>query len=122
MNLQMQRRLEQFARLAELPLIRIEPRMAFVLSPLRLYIEVVDERVVMTLAARVDHDQRSRILKRLLSAWRPSAFQGVPVRAFAARDYQLLACSPAPGSDSEDWLVCYKAMRRMLEQQTGARA
>ncbi|MEX3956739.1 secretion protein [Trinickia sp. EG282A] len=122
MNLQTQRRLEQFARLAELPVIRIEPRMEFALPPFRLYVEVVNERVVMTLAARVDAKERARILKLLLSAWRPAALHGVPVRAFAVRGYQLLACSPAPGSDSGEWLTCYKAMRRILEHHAGGRA
>lgn len=96
--------------------------MEFALPPFRLYIEVVHERVVMTLAARIDAKQRSRILKQLLSGWRPAALQGVPVRAFAMRNYQLLACSPPPGSDGGEWLTCYEAMRRLLEQHAGARA
>ncbi len=122
MDLQTQRRLEKFARLAELPVIRIEPRMEFALPPLRLYIEVVHERVVMTLAAPVDAKERLSILKQLLSAWRPAALQGIPVRAFPVRNYLLLACSPPPDSDGGEWLICYEAMRKMLERHAGTLA
>jgi type III secretion system chaperone SycN len=115
MNLQTQRRLEQFARLAELPVTRMEPRMEFALPPFRLYLEVIRERVVLTLAVRVDAVDRTRVLKKLLASCHPAALCGVPLRAYAAREFQLLSCAPAPGSDAGEWLTCYKVMRRMLE-------
>jgi type III secretion system chaperone SycN len=121
MDLQTERRFEQFARLAELPVKRMEPRMEFMLPPLRLYVEVVDERVLLTLALRVEAVHRARILKSLLHACNPYFLQGVLLRAYSVRDLQLLSCAPAPRSDGRQWLECYKTMRRLLETHAGNR-
>src|ERR1700738_1876824 len=114
MNLQTERRLEQFTRLAELPVTHIEPRMEFMLPPLRLYVEVIAERerVLLTLALRVEAVHRAQVLKNLLLACNPYLLQGVPLRAYCARDIQLLSCAPAPSSDVNHWLNCYRTMRR----------
>jgi type III secretion system chaperone SycN len=122
MDLQTERRLEQFTRLAELPVTRMEPRMEFMLPPFRLYVEVVDERVLLTLALRVEAVHRAQVLKNLLHACNPYLLQGVPLRAYSVRDIQLLSCSPAPRSDGGQWLNCYRTMRRLLETHAGRRA
>ncbi|HTI18312.1 MAG TPA: secretion protein [Trinickia sp.] len=122
MDLQTQRRLEHFAQLADLPVIRIEPCMEFVLPPFRLYIEVIDERVMMTVAVRVATVDRSRVLKALLARCHPALLQGIPLRAYAARDFQFLSCSPAANSDAGHWLTCYRVMCRLLDTHAGTHA
>jgi type III secretion system chaperone SycN len=122
MDLQTERRLEQFARLAELPVTRMEPRMEFALPPLRLYVEVIDGRVLLTLALRVESVDRAQVMKKLLRACNPSLLQGVPLRAYTVRDIQLLSCAPAPGSDGGSWLNCYRTMHRLLETHARSRS
>jgi type III secretion system chaperone SycN len=122
MDLQTERRLEQFARLAELPVTRMEPRMEFVLPPFRLYVEVVDERVLLTLALRIETVHRAHILKNLLRACNPYLLQGVPLRAYSVGDIQLISCAPAPRSEGGQWLDCYRTMRRLLETHAGSRS
>lgn len=115
MNLQTQRQLEQFARLVDLPLLRIEPRMEFALPPLRLYLEVIEDRLWLTLARRVGAENTSGTLEKMLAACHPGLLQGIPVRAYTVRDMQLLTCAPPPDSDSRLWMRCYKVMRRLLD-------
>jgi type III secretion system chaperone SycN len=122
MDLQTERRLEQFARLAELPVKRMEPRMEFTLPPLRLYVEAIDDRVLLTLALPIEAVHRAQVLKNLLRACNPYLLQGVPLRAYCVRDIQLLSCAPARHSDGSQWLDCYRTMCRLLETHARSRS
>lgn len=114
MDLQMQRSLEEFLRLAELSPCCVDTRMEFSLPPFRLYIEHLQGRVLLSLARQIDACRRTSTLKILLRRCQPACSQGVPLRAYQLNGYQLLSCAPAPGSDVNQWLDCLNLMRRLL--------
>lgn len=114
MDLQTQRSLEKFLRLAELSAGRVETRMEFSLPPFRLYIEYLQGRVLLTLARQIDACRRISTLKSLLRRCQPACNQGVPLRAYLLNGAQLLSCAPAPGNDANQWLDCLNVMRRLL--------
>ena len=122
MDLQTERRLEQFARLAELPVTRMEPRMEFMLPPFRLYVEVVDERVLLTLALSVEAVHRAQVLKNLLRACNPYLLQGVPLRAYSVRDIQLLVARLRRAAIAANGWTATEPMRRLLETHSGRRS
>jgi len=115
MNLQTQRRLEQFLRLAELPVQRIDTRMEFAFARTRFYLELVGERAVFTLARAIEPVHREESLKKLMRLAHPAALQGVPLRAFLLSKQQALSCAPAPLADGTHWLRCYRTMWRLLD-------
>ncbi|BBE08767.1 secretion system apparatus [Mycoavidus cysteinexigens] len=119
MDLQTQRRLEQFLRLSDLPSVRITPRMEFVVPPYRLYIEYLDERILLSLARQIEAPHRVVVLKSLLNRCQPARLQGVPLRAYVLRNHQVLSCSPAPESEVNHWIACYHTMRRLLDAHFG---
>ncbi|MHC8403431.1 hypothetical protein ACYZTX_29390 [Pseudomonas sp. MDT1-17] len=114
MDLQTQRSLEEFLRLADLSPCRVDARMEFSQPPLRLYIEYLQGRILLSLARQIDPCQRISSLKTLLRRCQPACSRGVPLRAYLLNDYQLLSCAPAPGSDVNQWLDCLNVMRRLL--------
>lgn len=115
MNLQTQRRLEQFLRLAELPVVRIDTRMEFAVASKRFYLELVGERAVFTLTRPIESVHRDASLRKLLRLTHPSGLQGVPLRAFTLSNRLALSCAPAPFGDGPHWLHCYRTMSRMLD-------
>lgn len=119
MDLQTERRLEQFLRLSDLPLTRIAPRMEFSVPPLRLYIEYTEGRILLSVSRPIAPAHRIEVLKRLLAACHPARTAGVPLRAYTLREHQVLSCAPAPGSETGDWIACHQAMRRLLETCAG---
>ncbi|CAI8756485.1 hypothetical protein [Pseudomonas zeae] len=114
MDLQTQRSLEEFLRLADLSPCRVDTRMEFSLPPFRLYIEHLQGRVLLSLARQIDPCRRLITLKALLRRCQPGCTQGVPLRAYLLNDQQLLSCAPAQGSDINHWLDCLNVMRRLL--------
>jgi type III secretion system chaperone SycN len=116
MDLQTQRSLEEFLRLADLAPCRVDTRMEFSLPPFRLYIEHLQGRVLLSLARQIDACRRLSTLITLLRRCQPAYNQGVPLRAYLLNDQQLLSCAPAPGSDVNHWLDCLNVMRRLLMQ------
>lgn len=119
MDLQTQRRLEQFLRLSDLPNTRITPRMEFTLPPYRLYIEYLDNRILLSLARSIELPHRATALKTLLTRCQPARTQGVPLRAYVLRNYQVLSYSPAPDSEVSHWIACHHTMRRLLDAHAG---
>ena len=120
MDLQNERRLEQFFRLLELPVTKIESRMEFVLRPFRLYVEYVQGRLLLSLGLPVEASRGTEALKKLLGLCLPARTQGVPLRGYVVKDNLVLSCAPPAGSDVAQWRTCYQAMRRLLEMSTGA--
>lgn len=114
MDLQTQRSLEEFLRLADLAPCRVDTRMEFLLPPFRLYIEHLAGRVLLSLGRPVDACRRLNTLKTLLRRCQPASTKGVPLRAYLLNDQQMLSCAPAPGGDVNHWLDCLNVMRRLL--------
>jgi type III secretion system chaperone SycN len=119
MDLQTERRLEQFLRLSDFPVDRVETRMEFSFPPFRLYIEYTNGRVLLSLARKVEACRRIQTLKTLLGCCQPACTQGVPLRAYALGDHQVLSCGLVPGSDVNQWIRCLQTMRRLLATHVG---
>lgn len=120
MDLQMERRMEQFLTLSDLPVTRIERCMEFIVPPFRLYIECLDGRVLLSLGRPVVAACRIEVLKRLLGHCLPARLPGVPLRACLLEDQPFLCCAPAPGSETGLWIACHQEMRRLLDDIAGA--
>lgn len=119
MELQTERRLEQFLQLADLPASQIASRMEFSMPPFRLYVECLDDHILFTLGREVEPSYQSRALRRLLSACHPARTQGTPIRVWQLRGQQMLSCSPSKESDVSHWLSCLQTLRRLLDIITG---
>ncbi|MEG3130515.1 type III secretion chaperone SycN [Pantoea cypripedii] len=119
MELQTERRLEQFLQLAELPTSQISSRMEFVMQPFRLYIECLDRHILLTLGQEVEPSYQTQILRKSLKACHPARTQGSPVRAWQLRGQQMLSCSPLKESGVNHWLACLNSLRRLLEMLNG---
>lgn len=114
MDLQTQRRLEEFLRLADLAVCRVETRMEFSRPPHRLYIEHLQGRVLLSLSRPLDTCQHLHTLTTLLRRCHPAISRGVPLRAYVLNQQQVLSCAPSPDSDASQWLDCLNVMRRLL--------
>ena len=119
MDLQTERLIEQYLKLANLTVIRIEPRMEFVLPPLHHYIEYVNNRILLSLSSPIDPPRRDEVLPALLRRCVPARTSGVPLRAYVVKNRLVLSCSPAPNTDVRHWLSCGQVMRRLLDTRTG---
>lgn len=120
MDLQMERRMEQFLELSGLSAARTEPCMEFIMPPCRLYIECLDGRILLSLGRPVAAACRVEVLKRLLGQCLSTRLPGVPLRACLLQDQSFLSCSPARDSGPGHWMACHQEMRRLLDAAAGA--
>jgi type III secretion system chaperone SycN len=119
MDLQTERRLEQFVRILGLPCIRISERMEFAYAQMHLLIEVVERRLVLSFVWIVDTAFRDDALKRLLSRSNPQRTHGVVLRAFASGSHLVLSCAFPNHTVVSDWLAIHGTMRRIAEAHAG---
>lgn len=119
MELQIQRQIEQFLRLVELPMLRVESQMEFHLPPFQFYIECLDEHILLTLGREVELPYQKDVLKKLLTASHPARTQGTPLRVWQLSGWQMLSCAPVKESEITHWLICFQVMRRLLEITAG---
>ncbi|WNN43866.1 MULTISPECIES: type III secretion chaperone SycN [Winslowiella] len=119
MELQTERRLEKFLQLADLTAQCIEERMEFSMPPYQLYIESLDEHILLTLGREVEPAYQIEVMKKLLTACHPSRTQGTPVRVWQLHGQQMLSCAPTKESDTTHWLMCMHTLRRLLETTAG---
>ena len=120
MDLQSERRLEQFLRILDFPHARLDERMEFVHAQMRLFVEFVEERLVLSLACAIEAARRNEALTRLLARCDPMRMHGLVVRAFSAGGQLVLSCALPRDAGVDDWLACHRTMRRLLD--TYARA
>ncbi len=119
MDLQTERRLEQFLRLSDLHCTRIDTRLEFIQSAMRFFIEYIEGRILLSFVQPVETSRRMDMLKALLLRCQPARTQGVVLRACVTRDHLMLSCAPAPDSDVSHWLLCQRTMRRLLDAHAG---
>lgn len=119
MDLQTERRLEQFLRLSDLHCTRIEARLEFIQSPMRFFIEYLEGRILLSFVRPVEASRRMDTLKALLLRCQPARTQGVVLRACVTRDHLMLSCALAPDSDVNHWMLCQRTMRRLLDTHAG---
>lgn len=122
MDLQTERRLEQFFRLLDLPIIRIDSRMEIVDPPFRLYIEYFSERILMSVALPIAGFWPDKPLQKLLELCQPERSQGLPLRAYMLSDRLVLSCSPIPENTAEQWTQLYRLLQRLLQVSLGGEA
>ncbi|MGC7406721.1 hypothetical protein ACPWR0_22285 [Pandoraea pneumonica] len=117
-DLQTQRKLEQFFELLALPARAIEPRMRIVLAPCYLMIEAGATGVTFVLTL-IDRAVRAeRWLPLLLQTCAPEWSRGIPVKACVAKGRPMLIATPPAASrmQASDWLHCLARMRQLLER------
>jgi type III secretion system chaperone SycN len=115
MGLQTERRLEQFLQLADLPSTQVSSRMEFSMPPFQLYVECLEEHILLTLSREIEDAYQGTAFVKSLSACHPARTQGTPIRTWQLKGKQMLSCSPGKYSDVSHWLACLQTMRRMLE-------
>ncbi|MCC7005728.1 MAG: hypothetical protein IT497_03655 [Ottowia sp.] len=120
MDLQTERRLEQFFYLARLPIIRMESRMEVVDPPFRLYVESQQDRVVFAVVLPIDKAQSFAALSALLERCIPERTQGIPMRCFLSQPGLTISCSPDPEFSPEAWFSLYSELKKMLSQAKGS--
>lgn len=120
MDLQMERRLEQFLELSCVSVTRIEPCMEFSLPSSRLYIECLGTRVLLSVSRSVEPMRGVGTVKRLLEQCLSPRMLGVPLRTCVIQGQQFLSCAPVPGSGADNWVFCHQEMVRLLDAATGA--
>jgi type III secretion system chaperone SycN len=119
MDLQMERKLEQFLQLLELPCSRIGPRLEFVQPPMRVFIEAVGARLVLSLARPVDPARRDDALRSLVARCDPVRHGGLILRACALRRDLMLSCTLDAALDVAAWLQAHRTLRRLLDAHAG---
>lgn len=115
MDLQMERKLEQFLRLLELPCSRIGPRLEFTQPPLRVFIEFVGTGLVLSLAQPVDAARRDNALRRLVARCDPVRHGGLILRACALSRDLMLSCTLGAEHDVSTWIEAHRTLRRLID-------
>ncbi|MDM5065520.1 hypothetical protein OB934_22455 [Aeromonas salmonicida] len=121
MELQTERRLEQFLQLVGLPGSQIAERMEFSLPPFHLYIECVDAGILLSVGREVEPAWQSAVLEKLLTAGIPAATQGVPLRPWLLRGRQMLSCTLSASGEIPHWIHCLHRMQRLLDSAIGVK-
>jgi type III secretion system chaperone SycN len=121
MKLQTERRLEQFLQLVGLPGNHISERMEFSLSPFHLYIECIDNDILLSVGREVELAWQVEVLERLLTAAIPARTQGVPLRPWLLRGRQMLSCTLSASGDIPHWFHCLQTMQRLLDNAIGVK-
>ncbi|WDD90582.1 secretion protein (plasmid) [Burkholderia sp. FERM BP-3421] len=119
MDLQTERKLEQFLRLLELPCSRIASRLEFAQPPLRVFIEAVGARLVLSVARPIDAARRDDALRRLVARCDPARHGGLILRACALRRDLMLSCTLDAAHDVGAWLDAHRTLRRLLDAHAG---
>ena len=119
MDLQMERKLEQFLRLLELPCSRIDSRLEFAHPPMRVFIEAVGARLVLSISRPVDAARRVDTLRRLVARCDPARHGGLIVRACALRRDLMLSCTLGAAHGVNAWLDAHLTLCRLLDAHAG---
>lgn len=114
MKLQTSRRLEQFLQLAGLPEGDVAERMEFSVPPLYIFIELVDEHLLLSVAIDVEPAYQQEALEKMLTRCIPDRTLGAPLRTCLIGHFQILSCTLAENADLHHWLSCYSAMQRLI--------
>lgn len=114
MDLQTQRRLEDFLKLLDIPYSRLAERMEFIDPPFRFYLEVLNQRILITLTLPLEAPATENALPVLLAQCQPERFQAVPLRCFVTKVGLTASFSPHPESPSQSWFALYRTLKQVL--------
>jgi hypothetical protein len=115
MDLKLERNLETFFRMLGIKPVRIAPSIELINGERRTFVEVRNERVILTLAAPIDAWQRASALRLIAACWRPERTAGVAVRAFFASGYLCVSCALPPDSKADLWLRLHRILLELME-------
>jgi hypothetical protein len=116
LNLQLSRNLEQFLDLLNLSVKPLELPLEFQEGSFRLYLEIQQERLLLTSSYEAGEGRALRLLFRLLQYWMPEHCQGVVQRTFILDESVLISCAPPEASQAALWYQLYCLQRQLLEQ------
>ncbi|MBY4897875.1 hypothetical protein [Cupriavidus sp. AU9028] len=109
------RNLEKLFRLMDVKPVTIEPRVEIQDGPASVFVEVAEQRVVVSTMLGVDPFAADAALRCLLSRWTPACMSGVPLRVFRVDDNLVVTGAMPPGSGAELWYRTVRAQRSLLE-------
>ncbi|QDQ25068.1 hypothetical protein FNU76_01155 [Chitinimonas arctica] len=115
MDLQIERQLERFFVLMGFPNVRIETKMEFWLPPFRLFVEVRNRRISLSVAISVSPVGSMAQLRQALMLCIPERTMGVPMRAFLISNWLVLSCHLPEGMDESRWLRLYRIQCKLLQ-------
>lgn len=122
MDLHTTRNLEKFLEMANLIPERIESQLCFREEPFTVFLEIRQDRLLLTSAYEQESTDAARLLPILLQEWSPERFDGVVQRIFVLHNAVMLSCAPAAASQAELWYRLYLRQRQLLNSavQTAA--
>lgn len=112
------RNLEKLFRLLEVKPITIEPRVEIHDGPFQMFIEVQEQRVLLSTTREVPACVADDALRMLLSRWSPACMAGVPLRVFRVDDFLFVSGAMPAGTGAELWYRTMRAQKRLLEACT----
>ncbi|WP_156923630.1 hypothetical protein [Burkholderia sp. WSM2232] len=115
LDLTLTRNLEAFFRLLGMKRARIAAAIELNHGGHRTFVEVRNQRIMLTLAAPIDAWQRAPALRSIASRWRPERTAGVAVRGCLATGYLCVSCVLPAASKADFWLRLYRVMLELLE-------
>lgn len=116
LNLQLSRNLEQFLELLNLSVKPLEFPLEFREGPFGLFLEIQQERLLLTSSYEAAGGRAARLLPRLLQYWMPERCQGVVQRVFMLHESVVISCAPPEASQAALWYQLYRLQRQLLEQ------
>ncbi|RKT98842.1 secretion protein [Burkholderia sp. Nafp2/4-1b] len=96
--------------------------MEFAGTGTRLFIEVDEGRLTLSLANAVDTACRRDALMRVIARCDPMRAQGLALHAFATRSQLVVSCVFPRDTSTRDWLAGHRSMRRLLDAHDGVTA
>jgi hypothetical protein len=115
-SLQLSRNIEQFLELLNLSVRPLELPLEFLEGPFGLFLEIRQERLLLTSSYEAGNGRAARLLPRLLQHWMPERYQGVVQRLFVLNESVLISCAPPEASQATLWYQLYRLQRQLLEQ------
>lgn len=114
MDLQTQRRLEDFLHLLEIHSYTLAAYMEFMDPPFRLCIEVCANHCTLTLTLPLDPLSKENALLTLLPSCQPEYFQGTPVRCFTLPAGVAMSFNISSETPTQSWYALYLSVKKIL--------
>ena len=116
MQLSLQRNLEYFFQLCQLPVEEEDGGFYFAVSPARFVLEYTGDRLLLTGMVSISNP---KILRRVLQHALPEKTSGVLQRAFLHRGDLVLNCQLPLTDDAHGWLAIFSWQQRTLLTYAG---
>lgn len=115
MNLKTERNLEAFFGMIGVRNVQIQPCIELAENAVRIFVEVCNDRIVLTVAISVDEASRATALAALIGRWSIDRTYGVPLRVFAASGYLFVSSALPEDCDAIIWLRTFRVLRRLVD-------